>query len=368
MRPHPPILPIVLCALLTATSAGAAAGAAGEHPLSRKEHRLDLEGNIVPGAYTLTIEVGTPPQTFEVLVDTGSANLILLGDSSLCDNCADEAGQSLYSPSKSSTADLADDTFTIRYGSGSLQARQVSDKVVVGDFPAIDYTFGVMTHQAHIQNIMGLAYQAVAQPQGDPLTPYFDELVRQAGIADELSMRLCVEGESAITFGAAGAAVAHYLPLVEEKWYVVAPKKMQVQGGKSLGKFSMRAIVDSGTTDLLVPKRMQSKILKALAPVAKSNGIDLSHELIRTSAEVIEKFPVLQVVATDTDGQAVTLDVSPRTYFRNVSTVGYTLAIGVANTGQAILGEVFMENYTVVFDRANRRIGLGSNEGCRPQP
>ena len=215
----------------SAQSSGAAGGKSSEHQLRRTEHSLDLEGNVVPGAYTMAIEVGTPPQTFEVVVDTGSANLILLGDRSLCDNCADEAGQSLYDPSQSSTAQLRDADFAVHYGSGSLQAREVSDKVSVGNLPPIDYTLAVMTHQAGIQNILGLAYQAVAQPESKPLTPYFDELVRQTGIADEFSMLLCAEGTGKITFGASDVRVSQYLDLVEEKWYVVSASKMQVKGG-----------------------------------------------------------------------------------------------------------------------------------------
>ncbi len=365
---------ILVCAALvligadvpgSAQSPSAAGATSSQHELSRTEHSLDLEGNIVPGAYTMTIEVGTPPQTFEVVVDTGSANLVLLGDSSLCDNCGDEVGQSLYSPSKSSTAQLSNTSLTLHYGSGSLQAREVSDKVSVEGLPPIDYTFSVMTHQAGIQNILGLAYKAVAKPEGNPLTPYFDELVQQAGIADELSLTLCTEGTSKITFGASDVQVTNYLDLVEEKWYVVSLSKMQVKGGKRLGRFSAPAVVDSGTTDLLVPASMHGKMLKALAPVAKQNGIDLSHELIRTSAGVIDQFPVFQIVAKDADGGKITLDIAPRTYFRAVGTVGYTLAIGAMNTGQVLLGKVFMENYAVVFDRANKRIGLGSNEACQ---
>ncbi len=367
-------LQILVCAVFihlglgipgAAQSSSATGGRSSEHELRRTEHSLDLEGNVVPGAYTMAIEVGTPPQSFEVVVDTGSANLILLGDSSLCDNCAEEVGRSLYSPSKSSTAQLSDTSLTARYGSGSLEARQVLDKVAVGGQPPIDYTFAVMTHQAGIQNILGLAYKAVAMPEGTPLTPYFDELVQQTGIANEFSLMLCTEGSSKIKFGAAGVQVSQYLDLVEEKWYVVSLSKMQIKGGKRLGKFSASAIVDSGTTDLLVPASMHGKILRSLAPIAEKNGIDLSHQLIRTSADVIEQFPVLQIVAQNTDGQKITLDISPGTYFRAVGTVGYTLAIGVMNTGQVLLGKVFMENYYVVFDRANKRIGLGSNEGCQ---
>ncbi len=348
-----------------AQSPGTTGGSTVEHQLTRRGHSLDLEGNVVPGAYTMTIEAGTPPQTFEVVVDTGSSNLILLGDRSLCDNCGDEIGQDLYSPSKSSTAWLSDTDFTVRYGSGSLQAREVRDTVTVGSLPPIDATFAVMTHQAGIRNILGLAYEAVAQPEGKPLTPYFDQLVQRTDVANEFSMLLCTEGTSKITFGASDNQVSQYLDLVEEKWYVVALSKMQVKGGKRLGKFGARAIVDSGTTDLLVPAKMHGKILKALAPVAKKNGIDLSHQLIRTSAKVIDQFPVFQLVADNAQGQTITLDVAPRTYFRAVGSVGYTLAIGVMNTGQVLLGKVFMENYHVVFDRANKRIGLGSNEGCQ---
>ncbi len=93
---------------------------------------------------------------------------------------------------------------------------------------------------------------------------------------------------------------------------------MQVKGGKRLGRFSAPAVVDSGTTDLLVPASMHRRILKALRPIAEKNGIDLSHQLIRTSVDVIDQFPVLQIVAKNTDGEKITLDISPRTYLRAV--------------------------------------------------
>ncbi len=344
---------------------GAAAGSHSEHALSHSGHSLDLDGNVVYGAYTVKLSAGTPPQSFEVVVDSGSANLILLGDSSLCDNCGAEANQSLYSPSHSSTAHLSDTDFSIHYGSGSLQAREVRDQVAVGSLPAIDYTFAVTTHQAGVQNILGVAYEAEAEPKGNPLKPYFDELVDQTGMADSFSMLLCTEGQSKITLGASDVEVSQHVDLVKESFYVIAPSKMQVKGGKRLGRFSAHAVVDSGTTGIMVPARMHGKILKALSPVAKKNNLDLSRELIETSAAVIDQFPVLQVVVKNTAGKKINLDISPTTYFGKVATVGYRLLIDVMNTPQVILGAAFMENYHVVFDRANKRIGLGSNAACQ---
>ncbi len=349
----------------SAQSSGTGGAGSSEHELTRKGLTLDLDSKIVYTAMTMAIQAGTPPQSFEVVVDTGSSNLILLGDSSLCDNCGAEARETLYNPSKSSTAELSDTAFTVQYGSGSLKAREVRDKVAVGSRPPIDYTFAVMTHQAGVQNILGLAYAAVAQPENSPLTPYFDALVDQTGIANEFSIRLCGEGTSTITLGAADIEVSQYVNIVEEKWYVIPATKMKVKGGKALGKFSTPVVVDSGTTNLMVPARMHGKIMKALAPTAQKNGIDFSHQLIRTSADVIDQFPVLQVIAKNTAGATINLDVAPGTYFRPVGTIGYTLGISIMNTGQALLGEVFMENYTVVFDRANKRIGFGSNAGCQ---
>lgn len=356
-------VPLLLAAPVLAQDP-AAAGGTHAHPLNRKAPTLDLEGNVVPGAYTMAIDVGTPPQTFEVMVDTGSANLVLLGDRSLCDNCADEIGQSLYSPSKSSTARLGDAELTLQYGSGSLKAREVTDRVQVGSLPAIDYGFSVMTHQAGIHNILGLAYEAEAEPKDKPLKPYFDALVSQTGIADVFSMTLCPNGTSTITLGGSDVEVSETIDLAAETYYVVKPKKMQVKGGKSLGKFSLRAIVDSGTTELMVPARIHAKIMNVLTPIAEKNGVDLSHQLIRTTAEAIAQFPTLQVVIKNSAGETIALDVAPETYFRKIGTVGYMLAIAVTNVDVAILGQVFMENYAVVFDRANRRIGLGSNAGC----
>lgn len=327
---------------------------------------LELDPHRVEGAYTMPIEVGTPPQTFQVVVDTGSSNLIFLGPPSLCGNCSQQIGQHPFDPQSSSSATLEETGFSIEYASGSLQAKEVTDRVTVGDLPAIDYTFGMMTSDASIGNILGLAYQSVAQPRHDPPVPFFDELVRQTGIGDQFSILLCGDGKSSITFGESSTEVSAYVPITEERWYVISPQKVQIKGGKSLGKISVPTVVDSGTTELMMPARLHRKFLDALDRVARKRGVSLSGELLKIPDDLIDRFPTFQVVIDDARGRSITLDIAPNTYFEKISTVGYRLLIGVDDE-QLLLGQVFMRNYRVVFDRAGKRIGLGPNDACQSQ-
>ncbi len=339
-------------------------------PASARYVTLNLDPNIVQGAYTMPIQIGTPAKTYNIEVDTGSSNLILLGPPSLCDNCDQDITQKPYDPSQSSSAQLAEAGFSIEYGSGALHARYVEDQVAVGNLPALDYKFGVMTHDQNIGSILGLAYRSVAQPQDNPPATYFETLVATTGIANRFALLLCAEGTSTITLGDDGNTVEQAVPITEERWYVISPNELRIAPGThttgsttSLGRPSVPTVVDSGTTDLELPSDMYRNVMDALNEVAHAHDVSLSGELLSIPDDVIPRFPTLQVLINDVDGQSITLDIAPTTYFEKVSTVGYLLRL-TQRDEQLILGQAFMKNYLVVFDRANRRIGLGANTGC----
>jgi len=157
--------------------------------------------------------------------------------------------------------------------------------------------------------------------------------------------------------------VSQYLDITEEKWYVISPQRLQTKDGKKLGKFRVPTVVDSGSTDLVVTSAMHEEIMKVLQPIAEKNGVDLSQELIRTTADVIAQFPVLQVLAKNTEGQKITLDIAPDTYFKQAGGAGYILGISIRED-QTLLGQPFLQNHFVVFDRANKRLGFGPKRGC----
>lgn len=80
------------------------------------------------------VSVGTPPQTFEVVLDTGS-DLFWLPEtgcqSTGVDVQACSTGQGLYNPRSSSSAVNTNKAFGIRYGTGSASGNYYNDVMSV---------------------------------------------------------------------------------------------------------------------------------------------------------------------------------------------------------------------------------------------
>ena len=96
----------------------------------------------------------------------------------------------------------------------------------------------------------------------------------------------------------------------------------------------------------------------ALQPTAQKHGLDLSATFVATTSKVIADFPSLQIVVSDSDGQPLSLEIPPQDYFKPAGPAGFLFYVGI-NDQEMLLGQVFMKGYDVLFDRANRRIGLG---------
>jgi cathepsin D len=99
---------------------------------SHSSHRSEWYGEI---------DVGTPPAGFSVVLDTGSADLILAEPN--CNGCqSDTPG---YQPSSSSTSSASSQNFQITYGSGSAAGKRSVDFsiVVFDDSHQTDDTFSL---------------------------------------------------------------------------------------------------------------------------------------------------------------------------------------------------------------------------------
>ncbi|GCB75102.1 hypothetical protein scyTo_0020320 [Scyliorhinus torazame] len=99
--------------------------------------------------YYGSITVGTPPQSFTVLLDTGSSNLWVPSVycySTSCDNHAK------FDPTQSSTFSSNGKTFSISYGSGSLSGYFGYDTVNITWVPLIQEVFWSIAIQGVLIN------------------------------------------------------------------------------------------------------------------------------------------------------------------------------------------------------------------------
>ncbi|KAF7369214.1 Peptidase A1 domain-containing protein [Mycena venus] len=128
----------------------------------------DQEGD---SSYFSTIQIGTPPQEFNVILDTGSSDLFVLDTS--CNLCSDAP---LFDSSKSSTFSQQTSTrpTIITYGSGSVEGFIATDTVTMGSFSVASQTFLTVEQldqgliDGTVSGLIGLAFQDLAETQAVP--------------------------------------------------------------------------------------------------------------------------------------------------------------------------------------------------------
>merc|ERR1719473_112282 len=105
----------------------------------------EILSDFLDAQYYGTVSVGSPPQDFTVVFDTGSANLWIPGSG--CHSVACFL-HSKYRAEKSSTSVKLNETFAIQYGSGDCKGNLVQDVVSVAGLDVPEQVFGATTEEA----------------------------------------------------------------------------------------------------------------------------------------------------------------------------------------------------------------------------
>jgi len=134
-------------------------------------------------AYVGTITLGTPPQSFEVILDTGSSNLWVVD--STCNSAACNGNprrKNKYRASASSTFANDGRRWSIQYGTGSASGTLGIDQICMAGLCFSQQIFGQATtiasffQQQPIDGILGLGWPALAV---DNVPPPFQNLMPQ---------------------------------------------------------------------------------------------------------------------------------------------------------------------------------------------
>jgi len=172
--------------------------------VKRSESGLGRRGAIAPLSQAPTsqgknwmceISIGTPPQTLNVQIDTGSADMWVLQDG--CKGISMD--HDLWDPHLSDTSEYEGKSFRLKYGDGTIVAGdQYTDGVTLAGFTTEFQTFGSASSYTGPQNnkgsdgLIGLAFPSASKFGADPL---FESLIRgSTQLSPTFSLKLAPSG------------------------------------------------------------------------------------------------------------------------------------------------------------------------------
>lgn len=326
-------------------------------------YKVKDDGSIVINDYENSqyygeITLGTPAQSFEVIFDTGSADLWVAGVG--CDSSCGRHAE--YDSSKSSTYVANGTAFDIMYGSGPVSGYQSFDTLSMGGLVVQNQEFAEVTNaeglgaaylMGKFDGILGLAF-GVLSVNHVP-TP-FNNLVSQGSVDKaEFSFYLGNSNNDAGELLLGGTDPNYYegeityVPLSAATYWEIELDNFVVNGVSYVTSTEHKAIVDSGTSILTGPAQEVAKIAAALGGKEIVPG---------------EYFVKCDYEGPNFDftinGKVYTLE--PKDYLipdGNLCLLGLMALDIPAPTGPLwILGDVFMRKYYTVFDSANERVGF----------
>lgn len=402
------------------------APAAANAALARRDTSFDIEilNNLTGKAYFTEMGVGTPPQKLSFLVDTGSSDTWVNSDhTEFCTKGQYIAGQRLppnclkqFNSDDSSTFEVVNRNFKIGYFDGSSASGvYFNDTVTIGDDATIEnQQLGLATTTTHQTGLMGLGMSvAVAATKKYPTI--LDNLVSN-GVIDTPAFSVYLNGLSkdkgSILFG--GIDTKKYvgnltmLPLKPDTLnnfenitsYSVDLKGVTVDGGIEVGNGTTGAIFDTGSTISILPDEVVQPIwdefnvttaLGLPAPFIDCKYATKKYSKYKFNFEfdgVTITVPLKELVVNsldDTVEETLKNNIYTRSTFEDFDSI---CVFGIANIGSffqdtnpeldddfgqeepprfALLGDTFLRSAYIVYDLANKQLGvapsyIGSDE------
>jgi len=328
--------------------------------------------NYEDAQYYGPISIGTPPQTFKVVFDTGSSNLWV--PSSKCPITVIACDlHSKYYGSRSSSYAANGTAFSIQYGSGSMTGFLSQDTLLIGGLTVTKQVFaeatglpGITFDVAKFDGILGLAFQSISVDGVVP--PWYNimdqGLVTQKVFSFYLDNNLNGTNGGELLLG--GIDDAHftgtptYVPLTNKTYWQFKMDDIELRSTSLgyCGTSGCNAIADTGTSLIAGP----SDQIKALN--SKLGAITIGGEAI-LDCKLLPIMPTVTITLN-----SVKFHLTPKQYVLQVTSNGTTecisgfLGIDIpAPIGPLwILGDVFISAYYTIFDYGNSRVGFATTK------
>lgn len=372
--------------LATCGTLATAAGASVSVPLERRvvrtprsapSERDGREGSLHKTAYFGRVSIGSPPQSFVVVFDTGSGNLLIPADDCNSEACrqhrtyAEQSSKTMREVScdghiPKDDDPPPDDEVTITFGTGEVWGRCVQDKICLGSvcskgsFIATTFESSMPFSSFTFDGVLGLALDDMSQGPNFNLMARMQEASLLRRPLFSVFMSDDDDEHSEVTFG-------------DVKHEHLASDLIWVDVHRSSGYWEVRidnitiddeplglcegcfAAVDTGTSELAGPTNVVSELMDLLN--------------VQVHCQNLDKLPRLGFVV---GGGRHVLNLDPSDYVQEE--YGYCtcalmpLDVPPPKGPLFVLGIPFLQKFYTVYDAANRRVGFGVAKHKRQDP
>ncbi|KAJ7240855.1 aspartic peptidase domain-containing protein [Mycena haematopus] len=361
------------------------------HPSRRSSTNFAVTNQEGDSSYFSTVQIGTPAQTFNVILDTGSSDLFVLDTS--CDSCSIAP---LFDSSKSSTFSQQTSTrpTVISYGSGSVEGFIGTDTVSMGSFTVSSQAF--LTVEALDQNLidgdvsglMGLAFQALADTDAVPFWQALasNNQLTSPEMAFQLLRSQSSEDEPGGTFTLGGTNSSLFTGNIEfhdladsstPTFWQLSLSAVTVQGNSvTIPSGDAISAIDTGTTAIGGPSDGVAAIWAAVpgaGPVQEQGGEGFFQFPCSTEVSVTLSFGGQ---AWPISSQDMNLGVVEEGSSMCIGAI-FDISLGNSGTGPSwVVGDTFLKNVYSVFRQSPMSVGFaalasgsgGSSSGSPPIP
>ncbi|GCF00541.1 vacuolar protease A [Zygosaccharomyces mellis] len=316
--------------------------------------------NYLNAQYYTEVSLGTPPQNFKVILDTGSSNLWI--PSAECNSLACFL-HSKYDHDSSSSYKPNGTEFAIRYGSGSLEGYVSQDTLNLGDLSITRQDFAEATSEPGLQfafgkfdGILGLGYDSISV---DGVVPPFYNAWKQ-GLLDEpkFAFYLGKDGESEdggiATFGGVDNSKFEgditWLPVRRKAYWEVKFDGIGL-GDEYAELENHGAAIDTGTSLIALPSGIAEIINSEIGAKKGWTGqYSIDCESRSSLPNMTFTFAGQPFELTPYD---YTLEISGQC-ISAIFPMDFPEPVGPL----AIIGDSFLRKYYSVYDLENNAVGL----------
>ncbi|KAK3504129.1 aspartic peptidase domain-containing protein [Neurospora crassa] len=349
--------------------------------LRRRQEDEGLKNQNLGTTYTIDIDIGTPPQTVTLILDTGSPDLWV---NPQCET----SGQEKYCNSfrqfdytKSKTIQDLGAADILKYGKGNVTIEYVTDDVIIGSAKIKSQILGIGFESIDIPlGILGLSPSVSAD--GTSPYPYLLDSMASQGIissrAFSLDLRSIDNPSGAIIFG--GVDLGKFsgslakLPMldpsqtpsgVDRYWIVLSGVGMTYPDGEEVEseEIGVPVFLDSGGT----LSRLPETIFQAIGDSFPGSQYDPESGFYIVDCAVAEQAGSVDFIFGSSGSRSSKKIRVPYGDFVWEVQTGVCVVGVLPTDDEPVFGDSFLRAAYVVFDQDNRNLHLAQAANCGEQ-